>query len=40
MKDILEHEENLYDEVKMVREFTCSGDEVSVGEGCETVVTA
>ena len=35
-----EQEENLYDEVGTVREFTYLGDRVSAGGGCEAAVTA
>ena len=36
----MEQEEKLCDEVETVREFTYFGDRVSVGGGCEVVVTA
>ena len=36
----MEQEKKLCDEVETVREFTCLGDGVSAGGGCEAVVTA
>ena len=36
----MEQDEMLCDEVKIVREFTYSGDRVCVDVGCETTVTA
>ena len=33
------HEENLFDDVETVREFTYLGDRVSAGVGCEATVT-
>ena len=36
----MEQEEKLCDEVETIREFTHLGDRVSVGGGCEAVVTA
>ena len=35
-----EQEEKLRDEVKTVSEFTCLGDRVSAGGGCEAAVSA
>ena len=36
----MEQEEKLCDEVETVCEFTCLGDRVSAGGGCEAAVTA
>ena len=36
----MEQEEKLCDEVETEREFTCLGDRVTAGEGCEAAVTA
>ena len=38
--EAVEHKEKLCDEVETVKEFTCLGDRVSAGGGCESVVTA
>ena len=35
----MEQEVKLCDEVETVREFTCLGDRVSAGGGCEAAVT-
>ena len=37
--EAVEREEKLCHEVVIVREFTCLGDGVSAGGGCEAVVT-
>ena len=36
----MEQEEKLCDEMETVRKFTCLGDRVSAGGGCEAAVTA
>ena len=36
----MEQEVKLCDEVETVKEFTCFGDSVSAGGGCEAAVTA
>ena len=38
--EAVKREENLCDEVETVRQFTCHGDRMSVGGGCEAAVTA
>ena len=40
VEEFAEQEDKLCDEVGTVREFTYLGDRVSVGGGCEAVVTA
>ena len=40
IEEAVEHEEWLYDKVKIVMEFIYRGDRVSAGGGCEAAVTA
>ena len=40
IREAVGQEEKLCNEVERVREFTYPGDRVSVGGGCEAVVTA
>ena len=40
IREAVEHEDMLCDEVETVGEFTYRGDKVSAGEGCEAAVTA
>ena len=40
IREVVEQEEKLCDEVKIVREVTYLGDRVSAGGGCEAAVTA